>query len=105
MILPRTIPGRCPCGGASTIQLSGEVWCAGTLYQGPCGRTAASVEAWERGEGRVGTPGPGRSVQPHLVRPEGWTDAEWAEDRAERAAIMEFEGGLPRVEAERRAGQ
>lgn len=33
-----------------------------------------------------------------------WTDAEWDEAREERAAIMEYLGGLSRAEAERLAG-
>lgn len=33
-----------------------------------------------------------------------WTDEEWAEAYEERAAIMEYDGGASRSEAERRAG-
>lgn len=40
----------------------------------------------------------------HLPKPEGWTASEWREDREERAAIQEYEGGLWRNVAERRAG-
>lgn len=29
-----------------------------------------------------------------------WTDADWQLEFEERAAIMEFDGGLPRAEAE-----
>jgi len=36
--------------------------------------------------------------------PEPWTAQERLQDRLERAAIMEFDGGLPREQAELLAG-
>jgi hypothetical protein len=40
-----------------------------------------------------------------LLRPDasGWTEEDWAEFCEERAAILEHEHGLPRLEAELRA--
>ena len=35
---------------------------------------------------------------------ERWTEDDWAAAKLERAAIMEYDGGLTRADAEQRAG-
>lgn len=42
----------------------------------------------------------GRKAKPAVATVGSWTEKDWEMEFEERAAIMEFDGGLPRAEAE-----